>query len=104
MASNMFTEYDVAGICEKTGLRPNGTGWRELMRENQFSAANQGHRRADTPSALDPVGRSRSGSEKRQDKQRGKSVGSGRKAVVTSWFQAYRDTAVLYKYRRISAI
>ena len=42
MTSNMFTEYDVAGICERTGLRPNETGWRDLMRENQFSAANQG--------------------------------------------------------------
>jgi hypothetical protein len=41
----MFTEYDIAGICERTGLRSNGTGWRDLMRENQFSAAaaNQGH-------------------------------------------------------------
>ena len=28
----------------------------------------------------------------------------GGKLVVTSWFQANRDTAVLYKYRRISAI
>jgi hypothetical protein len=42
MASDMFTEYNVAGICEKTGLRPNGNGWRELMRDNQFTAANQG--------------------------------------------------------------
>ena len=42
MTSNMPTEYDIAGICERTGLRPNGTGWRDLMKENQFSAANQG--------------------------------------------------------------
>jgi hypothetical protein len=39
----MFTEYDVAGITSKTGLRPNGTGgWRDLMAKNQFTAANQG--------------------------------------------------------------
>jgi hypothetical protein len=38
----MFTEYDVAGIIHKTGLRPNGTGWRDLMANNQFTAANQG--------------------------------------------------------------
>jgi hypothetical protein len=29
---------------------------------------------------------------------------AGGKLVVTSWFQAHRETAVLYKYRRISAI
>jgi hypothetical protein len=38
----MFTEYDVAGVINKTGLRPNGTGWRDLMAKNQFTAANQG--------------------------------------------------------------
>jgi hypothetical protein len=38
----MFTEYDIAGVISRTGLRANGRDWRDLMTKNQFSAANQG--------------------------------------------------------------
>ena len=38
----MFTEYNIAGIPERTGWRPNQTGWANFMKENQFSATNHG--------------------------------------------------------------
>jgi hypothetical protein len=60
--------------------------------------------RADAPSTLDPVANDLVAVEKGQDKQQGKSIGSGRKAYNDFGFQSHRNTAVLYKYRRILAI
>jgi hypothetical protein len=64
--------------------------------------ASMGDGRADAASALGPLDRSLFADEKRQDKQQGKSIGSGRKAYQTCGFQqSYRSTAValLCKHR-----